>query len=69
MAAHGHARQPERQVGREPGEHGLGPLPAGGGIGDHADRMTARDLLAREIDDVPEQASHGGAQDMEDAQR
>ena len=69
MAAHRHAGKPERQPRCELGKLLLGALAAGAPVGDQADAVAARDLLARKIEHVAEQAADRGAEYVENVQR
>ena len=64
----GTRRKPERQPRCELGKLLLGALAAGAPVGDQADAVTARDLLARKIEHVAEQAADRGAEYVENVQ-
>ena len=69
VAAHRHARKPERQLRCELGKLLLGARAAGAPVGDQADAVAARDLLARKIEHVAEQAADRRAEYVENVQR
>ena len=68
LAQHRQAQDAELEHRLERGEVLGGALAAGQRIGDEADRMAARHLLAGQVDDVPEQAAERGPQHVQDAQ-
>ena len=69
VPAHADPGHPEREGGREFGQHGLGPPSTGGRVSYQAHEMTSRDLLAGQIDNMTPQSTERGAQNMEDAKR
>ena len=65
----GTRESPSASAGASLAELLLGALAAGAPVGDQADAMTARDLLARQIEHVAEQAADRGAEYVENVQR
>jgi len=68
MAAHRHARESERQRGRELAQHRFGARAAGVAVGDQAYAVSARDLLFGEIEHMAEQSADRSAEHVEDVQ-
>jgi hypothetical protein len=68
MAAHRHAREPERQRRRELAQHRFGARAAGVAVGDQPDAVSARDLLFGEIEHMAEQSADRSAEHVEDIQ-
>ena len=66
MAAHRDAAQAQREVRGERRERRIGAFAAGRGIGHDTDRVPARGLRARQVEDVPEQPADRRPQDVQD---
>ena len=69
LAVHGDARKPERQRRLELPQRLLGAGAAGHAVGDdQPDIMAARDLLAREIEHMAEQAADRRTEHVQDVE-
>jgi hypothetical protein len=68
LPQHRDTLDPERQNGFERREVSLRAVAAGQGIDHETDFMAARDLLAGEVEDMPEQTAEWRAKNVQDAQ-
>ena len=69
VAAHGDAGQAEGERRSKFFQRRFAARPAGVAVGDQTHVVPARDLLARKVENVPEEAANRRAKYMQDSQR